>query len=339
VAVDSSDPRPVLRKELARVFQNQRVIRAFEKIFDLIPPEFINQQVQIDALDLIADLASTQSNAALDAIGRLTDTIERLNVAPPAQQVSDLVNLTSYPTLDTTITVSWSGVHTFAAGANVTGTLAVTGNITATTTIAAMGAISGSNLSAAGGANPTALAGPTATNGVATTYLRSDGAPAINLTVAYTWTALHTYSNNNDGIRISGNSALLGFQNTGAAADQGRYRFYADPTTLTLSTLNDAASVARNILNVNRGAAAAVASIEFGNATDNPAYNFLGAGNVTVGGPIITKGYTVATLPAGTLGMVAHVTDALAPAFLAVVVGGGAVKTLVFYNGAAWVAA
>lgn len=54
---------------------------------------------------------------------------------------------------------------------------------------------------------------------------------------------------------------------------------------------------------------------------------------------INTKGYTVATLPAGTLGDVAHATDLLAPAFLAVAVGGGAVKGLVFYNGAAWVAA
>lgn len=51
------------------------------------------------------------------------------------------------------------------------------------------------------------------------------------------------------------------------------------------------------------------------------------------------KGYTVATLPAGTEGDTAYVTDALAPAFLAAVVGGGAVKTPVFYNGSAWIGA
>lgn len=45
-----NDPRPVLRQELSRIFKNQRVIRAFEKIFDLVPPEFINQQDQIDDL-------------------------------------------------------------------------------------------------------------------------------------------------------------------------------------------------------------------------------------------------------------------------------------------------
>lgn len=49
-----------------------------------------------------------------------------------------------------------------------------------------------------------------------------------------------------------------------------------------------------------------------------------------------TTGYTVATLPAGTVGMRAHVTDALTPAFGAAVVGGGAVIIPVFY-GAAWI--
>lgn len=54
--------------------------------------------------------------------------------------------------------------------------------------------------------------------------------------------------------------------------------------------------------------------------------------------PARLKGYTVATLPAGTVGDTAYVTDALAPTFLAAVVGGGAVVTKVFYNGTNWVA-
>ena len=52
-----------------------------------------------------------------------------------------------------------------------------------------------------------------------------------------------------------------------------------------------------------------------------------------------TKGYTVATLPAGTVGMVAYVTNALAPTFGATVVGGGAVTIPVFYNGSNWIVA
>lgn len=61
------------------------------------------------------------------------------------------------------------------------------------------------------------------------------------------------------------------------------------------------------------------------------------AGGITAGAPIRLKGYTVATLPAGTQGDTAYVTDAVAPTFLAVVVGGGAVVTPVFYNGSSWV--
>lgn len=51
-----------------------------------------------------------------------------------------------------------------------------------------------------------------------------------------------------------------------------------------------------------------------------------------------TTGYTVAALPAGTVGMRAHVTDALAPTFGAAVAGGGAVVIPVFHNGTTWIA-
>ena len=48
-------------------------------------------------------------------------------------------------------------------------------------------------------------------------------------------------------------------------------------------------------------------------------------------------GYTVATLPAGTVGDMAYVTDATAPTYLGTLTGGGAVVCPVFYNGSAWV--
>jgi hypothetical protein len=62
-------------------------------------------------------------------------------------------------------------------------------------------------------------------------------------------------------------------------------------------------------------------------------------GGAISGTTLTMIGYTVATLPvAGTAGRIAYVTDALAPAFLVAVVGGGAVKSPVFDDGAAWVA-
>lgn len=58
---------------------------------------------------------------------------------------------------------------------------------------------------------------------------------------------------------------------------------------------------------------------------------------MTLAEPVQLKAYTVATLPAGAVGDVAYVTDATLPTYLGALVGGGAVKTPVFYNGAAWV--
>ena len=55
-------------------------------------------------------------------------------------------------------------------------------------------------------------------------------------------------------------------------------------------------------------------------------------------GNVVTQAtYTVATLPAGTVGDKAIVTDALAPAYLVITVGGGAVTCPVFYDGTNWV--
>jgi hypothetical protein len=59
------------------------------------------------------------------------------------------------------------------------------------------------------------------------------------------------------------------------------------------------------------------------------------ASNVTITTRLL--GSTVAALPAGTQGDVRFVTDALAPAFHAVVAGGGAVVSPVFYDGTNWI--
>lgn len=62
-------------------------------------------------------------------------------------------------------------------------------------------------------------------------------------------------------------------------------------------------------------------------------------GSLAVGTTVKTGGYTVGTLPAGTVGMRAYVTDATAPTYNGALTGGGAVTVPVFYNGAAWVSA
>ena len=64
-----------------------------------------------------------------------------------------------------------------------------------------------------------------------------------------------------------------------------------------------------------------------------------GVAKLQVSGAIRTTGFTVATLPAGTVGMRTYVTDALAPAFGVAVAGSGAVTIPVFYDGANWIVA
>lgn len=54
--------------------------------------------------------------------------------------------------------------------------------------------VNGAAVAATAGANPSASVGLTAVNGSATTYMRSDGAPALSQAIAPTWTGLHTFS-------------------------------------------------------------------------------------------------------------------------------------------------
>ena len=64
-----------------------------------------------------------------------------------------------------------------------------TGKVVATTSIG-YGYITGGPT----GANPTGTVGLTAVNGTASTFLRSDGAPALSQAIIPTWTGLHTFN-------------------------------------------------------------------------------------------------------------------------------------------------
>lgn len=55
------------------------------------------------------------------------------------------------------------------------------------------------------GGNPSATIGLTATNGSATTYLRSDAAPALDVTISPTWSGTHTFAQT--GLLVKGATA------------------------------------------------------------------------------------------------------------------------------------
>ena len=63
--------------------------------------------------------------------------------------------------------------------------------------------------------NPSALVSTSAINGIAATYMRSDGAPAIDQTMSPTWTGIHTFSNS---AAFNGNVSLSATWTMGAGA-------------------------------------------------------------------------------------------------------------------------
>lgn len=73
------------------------------------------------------------------------------------------------------------------------------------------------------------------------------------------------------------------------------------------------------------------------NAVTNTIFTLSGNGVATFYNTIQLKGYTVATLPTGIIGMTAYVTDAASPTSLATVTGGGSTAVRVFYNGTNWI--
>jgi len=68
---------------------------------------------------------------------------------------------------------------------------------------------------------------------------------------------------------------------------------------------------------------------------DGTAWDITG-GTVTVEDLIVSTAYTVATLPTGTVGHIARVTDASAPSVGSTVAGSGAAFALVVFNGTNW---
>jgi hypothetical protein len=227
-------------------------------------------------------------------------------------------------------------------------------------------------------ANPSGLIGMTAVNGTAATPLRSDGRHAIDPVIAPTWTGEHrfqadTFFGNGTDPRVDFDAATvarMNFITASASADSRRWRFLAVAGEFFFQAMNDAESVANSFLHFTRSSATPLTvqipldNLElqigagqdlrlFHDGTDSWVRNDTGilklssgatsvfevtAARGTFNVPFRSKAYTVATLPTGAQGDRAHVTDALAPVFLGIIAGGGAVVTPVFHNGTNWVA-
>jgi hypothetical protein len=140
-----------------------------------------------------------------------------------------------------------------------------------------------------GFATPTASIGLSAIAGSATTAIRSDGAPALSQAIAPTWTSQHIFTATgagpNSSIKISAVNPSIAFNETAAAADTRLWDTVVSGGILQHRTVNDAFTLARSYLQATRSGLA-VAGVDFGNATDNPVFSFLGTGAIATGGVI-----------------------------------------------------
>jgi hypothetical protein len=105
-------------------------------------------------------------------------------------------------------------------------------------------------------------------------------------------------------------------------------RFYVDYATAVNTQFYDASNYYTSTVSSTGG-------VTFDAVGSGAGFTF--SDKVTHTLPTKLKNYTVSTLPAGSEGDWAYVTDATAPTYNAALTGGGAVKVPVFYNGSAWV--
>ena len=68
-----ADPRPLTRDELAKFLPNQRAIRAFEKLFELIPPE-------LEDLLVLTETALLSAQAARAETTQLGQRVQQLEI-------------------------------------------------------------------------------------------------------------------------------------------------------------------------------------------------------------------------------------------------------------------
>lgn len=110
------------------------------------------------------------------------------------------------------------------------------------------------------GANPSATVGLTAVNGSAATFLRSDGAPALDVTIAPVWSGVHlfggtpTATNGTTGVSMGASAGFPEYEwiiSTGGT-DNKVWDIYSDTTTLHGRVVNDARNGAADWLTVVR---------------------------------------------------------------------------------------
>jgi hypothetical protein len=132
-------------------------------------------------------------------------------------------------------------------------------------------------------ADPTASVGLTASNGVASTFMRSDAAPPLDQTKAYTFTDKITFTKNPSGTFANGGNILLSNtrpavfwdENDQAAHERG-WGVDVNLKQFRVRTYSDDSVTVHNILTATRGAGANLTTVDYGEASALTAHQFAG---------------------------------------------------------------
>lgn len=183
----------------------------------------------------------TVSNSPVTSAGTLTFS-GALNVATGGTGATTLTGL-----------LKGNGTSAFTAAASSDVISLWTGTCNSTTFLRG----DGSCQSAAGtSANPTASVGLTAVNGVATTFMRSDAAPALSQSITPTWTAQHIFTKSGGGanaaIYVSAANPSISWNETDAAANNRRWDLSAESEQFSLRIINDIDSVVTQAMTFDR---------------------------------------------------------------------------------------
>lgn len=275
-------PRPLTRAQLAAFLKDHQAIRTMERM---------SQQSLVDmpgALEDLAQMAATSDariSQAIAATNRLAEAIESLLLAPGLRESKELEDISPLPP---------------AFSSDCCPDLAPP------------------PLQVSGTA-PTGLVGPTATAGSANNYIRSDGAPAINLTATYAWTGPHTFSTTVGvagiasftnaaadlqfpSVLISSARPVMIFRETDQAADDQNWGQQAQGGAMEYRVVDATAGVTRLYWRITRSGVAA-AALTWGNTTDNPTYAFTGSGTATFSGQVTALRFVPTSSTVATNGM------------------------------------
>jgi len=189
-----------------------------------------------------------------------------------------------------------------------------TGGAQGAGTINAQGVfVNGSAVSVKTIANPSGTVGLTAVNGSTGNVMDAGSAPPLSQSIAPTWTGAHIWTGagtpNLGPILIENNSPTFGLQETDQGTDGKNWRVSSNGGSYLVQLLDDATTTVKNALKFDRSAAV-LTNMTFGNATDNPTFQFSGSGSASFNGPINANSSTgVALTVNGTSGNTALVVN------------------------------